>query len=404
MYETSAILHMVASKIGDLMASLGWHIGVLDGKVATDKARSFKMGDFLTRQRTLNDLAFSGGITEIPEHPFLDMINGVEGSILGRTTRKIGQVHYDLVGEFYYFMLMNEFDIPVSWYPIPPTLVTELPSPDFPFYKITFGNITRNVEMDKVFHVKDANPMDPYGRGIGTARSLADEIVTDEHAAKFIKNFFAQGAKPPLIITAPDLTEGQGIRASRRWDNTSRDSRRSWRPKFMRLPEGGQIKELTNSFTDGDVTELRSFERDTILQTFGISPEIFGILTDANRASAQEARRILAESVIVPRAEVWREAFQTRLLPRYDKRLVVWYDDPRPEDKDRQIRSMRFQGHFFTQDEHRRAGGHFPLGPENGGDMRAVPANLVLVDDLSDLVGIEQGAEPEMNPDEDPVE
>jgi hypothetical protein len=65
---------------------------------------------------------------------------------------------------------------------------------------------------------------------------------------------------------------------------------------------------------------------------------------------------------------------------------------------------MRFQGWAFTQDEHRRAGGHFALGPENGGDLRIVPQNVIVTDDLNDLVGMPQeGTSDNPPPDEDPV-
>ena len=66
------------------------------------------------------------------------------------------------------------------------------------------GNITDQllvlpVECNLLFRVR-LNPIDPFKRGLGQAEALADEIETDEYAAKFQKRFFFNDATPNLII------------------------------------------------------------------------------------------------------------------------------------------------------------------------------------------------------------
>lgn len=60
-----------------------------------------------------------------------------------------------------------------------------------------------------MFVMRDLNPYDPFGRGLGQSEPLADEIEIDEYAAKFQKNFFLNDATPATIISGEDLTEEQ---------------------------------------------------------------------------------------------------------------------------------------------------------------------------------------------------
>lgn len=61
--------------------------------------------------------------------------------------------------------------------------------------------------------MKELNPLDPYKRGLGAAESLADEIETDEYAAKFQKKFFYNDATPTTLISMPGSSKDQRDRS-----------------------------------------------------------------------------------------------------------------------------------------------------------------------------------------------
>jgi hypothetical protein len=48
-----------------------------------------------------------------------------------------------------------------------------------------------------VITMRNHDPEDPLGRGVGTAFSLGDELDTDEYAARFTKNYFWNNASRP---------------------------------------------------------------------------------------------------------------------------------------------------------------------------------------------------------------
>ena len=83
-----------------------------------------------------------------------------------------------------------------------------------------------------------------------------------------------------------------------------------------------EIKELSQTFQNMQLKDLRAFERDTIVQVFGLNPEMLGILQDSNRASIQSAEFFAQKHVVTPRLEFQRLELQERLVPEFDERLI----------------------------------------------------------------------------------
>ena len=55
---------------------------------------------------------------------------------------------------------------------------------------------------------------------------------------------------------------------------------------------------------------MRKFLRDTIYQTYGIPPEVLGIIENSNRATADAAMYIYGILVLTPRLNKMRESPQ----------------------------------------------------------------------------------------------
>ena len=93
-----------------------------------------------------------------------------------------------------------------------------------------------NVSVDDMFVMRDLKPLDPYRRGLGQAEALADEVETDEYAAKFQKKFFYNDATPGIVISMPGANDDQQTRFLAKWDerlrgpNKSHHRRSAWKP------------------------------------------------------------------------------------------------------------------------------------------------------------------------------
>ena len=146
------------------------------------------------------------------------------------------------------------------------------------------------------------------------------------------------------------------------------------------LPGRVKIDRIGSEYKDLGMNELRKMSRDTILQVYGLSPEVLGVIENSNRATIQAAERFVFKHVIVPKLEIIKDAFNNNLAPEFGN-VKLDFVSPIKEDKEEQIQVMKATPWAFTADEHRQAAG-LPKLPE-GGDIHGIPFNLFLADKLT---------------------
>ena len=128
-------------------------------------------------------VAANGDKDEITDHPFLDFM--ARPNPLPFMTRsalwKVHETYLMIKGEGAAIIERDAAGYPVELWPIPPHWMTDIPRLDFPYYIIrSRDGLQMTVPIEDVFLVRQLNPLDPYGRGLGDAEAVADEIETDE--------------------------------------------------------------------------------------------------------------------------------------------------------------------------------------------------------------------------------
>jgi hypothetical protein len=83
------------------------------------------------------------------------------------------------------------------------------------------------------------------------------------------------------------------------------------------------------------------------------------------------------KDLIKPRVEMIRRILQEELVPRYDERLLLYYDTPVIQDEEFQLNAMRQAPWASTLNEWRKVQGHESLGPV--GDVIVVNQNQMLI-------------------------
>ena len=257
-----------------------------------------------------------------------------------------------------------------------------------------------NVSVDDMFVMRDLNPYDPFGRGLGQSEPLADEIEIDEYAAKFQKNFFLNDGTPSTIVSGEDLTEDQRKRLEATWGESHKGVRNSHR--FAVLKSNVTVQKLAENMKDMDMIQGRIFIRDAVLEHFGVPREIMGITESSNRATSEAAQYIYAQNVLIPKLRMREEAINTQLLPMFGKNLVWRYDDIVPKnqefDKAKAIDGWNFG--LLTKNESRQL---LDLDDVENGDVYKSSFSDVFLgadDDPTDFSELDSGAVPE----EDQVE
>lgn len=330
---------------------------------------------------------------EIKDHPFLNFMKNPNPLVemTASSLWKLQEIYLLLKGESYCVIERFEDGTPAELWPVPPQWVQTIPYMGFPFYTIraTDGTIM-NIPVEDMFTLKDLSPVDPYGRGIGQAEAVADEVEIDEYAAKFQKNFFYNGATPDTLVILPGADEKQIKRF-----------RETWKEKFMGVfrshgvavlgasEEGNQpvVEKLGDNMKDLDMINGRTFTRDAIMEHFGVPREIMGITQNSNRATADAAQYIHAKNVLRPRLIQRQDAVNSQLLSAYGENLIWEYDDIVPHDVeyDKAIAMEGWQNGTLTKNEAREL-----LGKEAhaNGDVCKIGFSDIYVNTDEDLASI----------------
>jgi len=378
------IISAVAGKIATAVSVTQWRLYVIrdnsdsQRRIITprdiQKAPTKELRERKIRQLTKqNGSATVFNLEEIEDHPLLDLLEHGNEWMTGRDVFKVTQIHYDLAGEAFWLIERNRLGTPVAIWPLPPHWISDFPTPDSPYYKVQFETRQVDIPVTEIIRICDPDPLNPYGRGTGLARALGDELETDEYAAKHIKTFFYNRARPDLIISAEDLTPEDTRRLEQGWLAKMRGFWNAYKPYFINRRV--DVKEIGQTFENMQLTQLRKHERDTIIQVFGAPPEKLGVLSQSNRSTIAAADLFWTKDLIMPRVE-----------PFFDERLILDYDSPVVEDSEHELRVMQAMPAAFTKNEWRAMANKDSLG-EIGDVFLLQPGQVQLPMDQAGFAG-----------------
>jgi len=364
-YSTMPWLRAVTHKVGQAVGTTQWKLFVerdSNGNVrraaSLQRARTKAQFDAtFVKQSTIFDLE------EVEDHPLLDLLHHGNDQLPGQTVFQMTQTHLDLVGEGFWLLERNGLGMPVALWPIPPNWVMDMPTVDKPFWSLRLHNKQVEVPITEMLRFIEADPSAPYGRGSGIARSLSDELETDEYASKHLKTYFYNNARPDIIVSADHLSPTDTARMEEKWLEKQQGFWNRYKPFFMSRKV--DIQQLSQSFESMQLTELRKQERDTVMQVYGVSPEKFGVLTASNRSTITAADLFWTKDVLMPRIEHLRNTMQDRLVPMFDDNLILDFQSPVVDDAQLNLEVMGKMPGAFTKNEWRGMA-QFPSLGEDG--------------------------------------
>lgn len=336
-------------------------------------------GDLASVPGKLYRVGRNGDKREIKVHPFLDFI--ARPSPLPEMSAsafwRLFEIYLLIKGESFALIERGRSGQPLELWPVPPHWVQETPSLGHPQYKIRNANgeiIT--VPMEDMFVQKELNPLDPYGRGLGIAEAVADEVEADEMMTKFAKTIFNNDATPPTLISVPGLRKEQFERVKENWEERHRGLMNAHKMGF--IPSEATAIRLTDSIKDMDFNESRKVYRDFVNSHFSVPPEVMGIVENSNRATATLAKTLYAENILSVRLAARQNAVNEILLPWFGDDLLYEYDDIIPQDAEFQLLKSKdgVANCAMTINEWREANG---MDTVQWGDALLTPMSSMLV-------------------------
>lgn len=383
-YVKSPWVRAAISKVGVVVGSTPWRLFGWRGATGKfQKNDALQQSGVNTKALALGEVDVGDGeLVPILDHPFMRLLTSSNGVFPGSVGMMQTQISIDLTGEAYWLLGPSdatETYVPEQYWIIPPTWVKRLPNADSDTYEIQSPYWHGDVPSRMLFRYSDPNPSDPYGRGRGHMGAMGDEIDTDEFASKHVRSWFFNRAVPDLLITGAGMSKEDAIRLEMGWMQKLRGFLKAHRPFFMN--KDVEVHQLSQKFSDMELTDLRKWERDVIVHGLGMPPEILGILESSNRATIDAADYLFTRWVCTPRLDMLRAFMQWHLLPYYDDRLILGYESPVAENREFQLQVAKAAP--WTLDSHQwaRLGGWEP--PESD-PVFVVPYTLRVVDSLED--------------------
>lgn len=332
-YNKSPMLRSCVSKISESVSTNEWDLFRITKN--GNRTQIFNH-DILNLMKTFNPL-FSTGIdgwflTQV----YLE-VNG--NAFIHKERDKSNKVRY--------LWLYNPLD------------VEELPTTVNGYnYKIRINNEYKYIPMTEIIHIKNPNPEQPFGYGVGIAETLINEIQTSELANTQVNQYFYNGAIPPYIISA-DITSEQLKEMSNSWLANNQGFFNRNKPYFTNT-NALTVTKLMDNFKDMEIVKLIEMDSEIIRKTFGIPPEILGGVDNSNRATIQGAREIYAQEVLMPRLTKLKDVLNTNLVNEFADNLELDFKSPIPSDKELQLAIMKEFKEMFDEDEIRKLAGLMP--------------------------------------------
>jgi len=384
-YSRSPWVRAVSSKVAQAVGSVQWQLYATRSEVtrrylrsAALQARGVERGAY---RRKLVDLPEGVELVQVVDHPLLGLLNNAAMAFPGNVGRTLTQLYLELTGEAFWLLEADVVQgrlVPMDFWLVPPTWVKAVPTSDRKSFRLEPAGSSTGIDvpMELVVWFVDPNPVNPYKRGTGLLRALGDEIDTDEFASKHVRSWFYNSARPDLLVYGEGLGKADTDRLEAKWMQRVGGFLNRHKPLF--LGAAVQVKELSQKFSDMQLTELRRWERDVIVHTVGMPPEVLGIIESSNRATIDAADYLFAKHVVEPRLEFFRAYLQTHLVPMYDERLVLGYESPVEENADYQLEVAKAAPWALAMDEWRCMAGLDPL-PDDRGQVHLLKLNEQLV-------------------------
>jgi phage portal protein BeeE len=379
-YSESPWLRAIVSKIARAVAGTDW---VLYAK-KNAAGRYVDHGDLVSkangklRETKLKTYIDTNQVEVIEDHPMLTFLETGSGNprLNGFSAMEVTQKHLDLVGEAFWLLELDDFGIPMAYWPLPPAWIGDFPTNSNPNYLVNVPRgMTVSIPATLIVPFIDPDPNDPYGRGSGIAKSLDDEIQIDEYAAKHSRSFFLNRARPDIIISGQFVNANDAARLEKQWMGDHQGFWKSFKPLFF--SQKIDVKELSQTFESMQMVQLRKYERDTFVNVFGIPPEKIGLIGESKRSTIQAADMFWNKDVIKPRVEMIRRVLQQVITPRFDDRLILYYETPVIQEDEFKLAAMKIAPHASTINEWRAVQGQKSIGP--AGDCFVIPLNSQVV-------------------------
>ena len=315
-------------------------------------------------------------VEEVIGHPFLDLWQKVNPQMDGFEMLETTQMFQELTGDGFLYIQKNAMGTPVELWVLPPQYVQVVPDKQkfikgYLYGKSKYDSVA--LAPDEVIHFKFPNPHDPW-TGFSPLQGCLAAVQRKEDMDAFEDSLIKNYARPDFLLIAKGRIGAEQARELReRWSQLY--GKRGGRGKPAVLDMDMTVKELGFSPKEMAFLQGQKVARGEIAGAFDI-PVSMLTSEDVNRANADAGKAQYAERALLPRLRRVSQKLNQDLLPMFDPRLFVAFDNPVPEDKEFKLkeREAHLRTNVISVNEAREEIGKEPVP---WGRTPLVPLNIV---------------------------
>lgn len=328
-----------------------------------------KQYDYLINESTVKDSIRTASpldVVEITVHPLLDLLREINPNRNNYETMEEVSIGLDLVGNSYWYVPKDALGMPKAIFNLLPQFVTIVPGKEKMIKGYLYGASDRDLIKFKesdIIHFKTTNPNDLF-YGLGPAQAMATAInrqnMMDLSESSTLRN---QGRPDFIVKYKGNISEGDLRDTEKAWNLAYGGPNRTGKIKVM--DEDWDIKTIGFSPQEMNYIVGRQWTLKELSAGFGV-PVTMLDTTDTKKATSELAERWHAKNGIRPRLKRIEQKLNEKLVPFYDDRIFLAYDNPVPEDRMLELRTndMYIRNGVSTINEVRRELNKLPYDDE----------------------------------------
>lgn len=279
-------------------------------------------------------------VEEVTSHVLLDMMARVNPMQNWSDLIELTVTYLDLTGEAYWWIRRSVVGAPAELWVVPSQYMTGKTDPNkveftVDGYEYRRGALAVVFKPEEIIPFSYPNPKNIF-QGLSILNGVADAVYTNEKMYEFEESVFENKARVGGIVTSEEnYSEETLARLKEQWKQTYQGAARAGKTLF--LPKGLKFTPDAQTMQELAYIDGKKITREEICAAFDV-PIAALVATDVNRANAETADYRHAKNGVLPRCTKIEEKVNERLIPLFDERLFVAFEDPVPEDKEYRLR------------------------------------------------------------------
>lgn len=321
-------------------------------------------------------------VTEITEHPILDLIYGENGGLNGFDFAFLTQIYKEILGRAYWELENASISgAPSSLYMLKPQRVMPVRSMDGRGSVIEYRNQPdlrggwEPLEVEDVVDYRFPHPEDPYGWGMSPLKACYAQAELTSKFTKFGNDLMDNRARiDGMFIPADDMGAEMARKAEDQFAQRFGNNRAGG---VWFSPTKGTFVPTRYAPTDLGPMEVDKNTTSRLCRAFSI-PEPLMSANESTFSNMDKALQFHAKFATTPRILQNEQRMNERICPLFDDRLFLAADNPIPEDNEFELKKVQvaMSGKVLTPNETREALGFEEMAGEGMDDLPATDEEL----------------------------